>query len=568
MIRGVPRRMAPMWAKHVTWVVVAAGLVGAAAGGCKKKRAGKVESRRTVADAGPEAAVDPLFPHTAVRRLRAEPPRQDLPLPSTLDELAAMREGDPRFPAAQVVEDLLCLGDAGTRERLGSALARTSAAETARVVGAYADMERYCSDACTWAVAALPAAKAAERQLLYHLISRCPGAEIDTLMAADDVPAVALVRRIMNSDQDPVPFSARLLAATHSLVLANDPSAGDAIRMLAWTLDPRAAAELLALHAQVSDAALRDDLAAELSAFPDHAGARAVNRPFCAAHADDHRCKEPHTRPAPATGEPQRSVADAEACLARGETDSYDLAECLTFLARKDRARAVAAARKLASDPRVKDRLAEVVHALDRFPAEGALRARLAELGLLGSRTPPSDEAPQTTAEWLRATGRSTSFDVETGMFPNQHDSLLRTTLAPLTGDALAGVVFGETPPRDHDGGSYVLQAWMDGWRYSASAENLGDWYDVGAVLGLMNHLLAERGRDLRCLTLPTGDQTTTVACGPAAGLKAALREGLLASDDPDSARAAGKAFEDKVFEQLQKEGGGTIERDVPLGAP
>jgi len=216
----------------------------------------------------------------------------------------------------------------------------------------------------------------------------------------------------------------------------------------------------------------------------------------------------------------------------------------------------------------VQDRLAELVHALDRFPAEGALRTRLAELGLLGAGTPPKDEEPQTAAEWLRATGRSTSFDVETGMFPNQHDSLLRTTLAPLTGDALAGVVFGETPPRDHDVGSYGLQAWMDGWRYSATAENLGDWYDVGAVLGLLNHLLAARGRDLRCLTLPTGDQTAIVACGPVAGLKTALRGRLLASDDPDSARATGKAFEDKVFEQLQKEGGGTVERNVPLGAP
>ncbi len=57
--------MAPMWAKHVTWVVVAAGLVGAAAGGCKKKRqAGKVESPRKVAEAGVEVAEDPLFPHT------------------------------------------------------------------------------------------------------------------------------------------------------------------------------------------------------------------------------------------------------------------------------------------------------------------------------------------------------------------------------------------------------------------------------------------------------------------------------------------------------------------------
>jgi hypothetical protein len=71
-------------------------------------------------------------------------------------------------------------------------------------------------------------------------------------------------------------------------------------------------------------------------------------------------------------------------------------------------------------------------------------------------------------------------FDVETGMFPNGHDSLLRN-LARLTSPALDAAVFEEIAPSD-DVGPYELRAYLKGKKYSIKANNLGDWYDVDAA--------------------------------------------------------------------------------------
>jgi hypothetical protein len=83
----------------------------------------------------------------------------------------------------------------------------------------------------------------------------------------------------------------------------------------------------------------------------------------------------------------------------------------------------------------------------------------------------------------LAEAGLVTGFDVETGVFPNEHDSLMRD-LAWLTGDALHGAVFEEIPP-DFDPksadaaeeGPYRLSVYLGGKRYRIDAENRGDWY-------------------------------------------------------------------------------------------
>lgn len=180
-------------------------------------------------------------------------------------------------------------------------------------------------------------------------------------------------------------------------------------------------------------------------------------------------------------------------------------------------------------------------------PAVEAMRAKLEEAGfgtLAGGDWSDIDEDSVRPESVLRGAGLLVWFDVETGSFPNQHDGLLRELAVAAAGD-LAGVVFEEIPPDEDDAGErYVLNAYADGKRWSITAENYGDWYDVDAMLRLGNALLRDRGSDRRMLLLASEDQTAEVVVAPRAALGAALRKGLLYAGDPAVAREAGQAFE------------------------
>src|SRR5690606_19384187 len=132
----------------------------------------------------------------------------------------------------------------------------------------------------------------------------------------------------------------------------------------------------------------------------------------------------------------------------------------------------------------------------------------LRDLGFVLDRTNMGLEAkPITVEDVLFARGRTEWFDAETGTFPNAHDALL-AELAALASPVLDDVIFEEIPPAESemDDGPYRLHAYADGKRYALRAENHGDWYDVHAVIGLVNALLVARNSDIRLVVLPTGD--------------------------------------------------------------
>src|SRR4030095_11653606 len=92
----------------------------------------------------------------------------------------------------------------------------------------------------------------------------------------------------------------------------------------------------------------------------------------------------------------------------------------------------------------------------------------------------------------LMSAGLAHWFDVETGAFPNGHDSLMRS-LALLVAPTLQDAVFEEkAPPGDGEDDSipYELTAYAGGKRYRAQAANHGDWYDVVTVLRVMNRVM------------------------------------------------------------------------------
>lgn len=179
------------------------------------------------------------------------------------------------------------------------------------------------------------------------------------------------------------------------------------------------------------------------------------------------------------------------------------------------------------------------------------LRARAVQLQSLGFRKVKPDALGEVEGRdavaILESAGHAYWFDVETGLFPNEHDGLLRA-LADLVSPAIDGATFEEIAP-PNDEGPYQLIARMDGRVYRVPAENLGDWYDVTAVLRLLDTLIAARRADARLVVLDTQDQTAIVVGGSRKAVGDALRLGLIRSGDADEPAAAGKAFEAEVLQ-------------------
>jgi hypothetical protein len=104
--------------------------------------------------------------------------------------------------------------------------------------------------------------------------------------------------------------------------------------------------------------------------------------------------------------------------------------------------------------------------------------------------------------------------------------------------------------------------------RAGLAAENRGDWYDVEAVVGLLNALLVARKSDTRLGMLQTGDQSVLVVAGPASGLESLADAGLLDVGDPHEPERVGKRAEDSAVQALQKDGHEEIHRDVSVSTP
>ena len=226
----------------------------------------------------------------------------------------------------------------------------------------------------------------------------------------------------------------------------------------------------------------------------------------------------------------------------------------------KGRALAVAACKRIPKDPMCQPAQTFDVTPIAESPpvARDAITKRIAQLRDMGfskvekiePTRPDSDDATQI----LLLAGYGTGFDVETGMYPNHHDSLMRE-LAELVAPELKDAVFEERAPSIEDESEpYELTVYAGGKRFRTMAENLGDWYDVGAVLDLLNAVMSDRKAADKFVVLDTGDQTAIVLAAPAPALAKAVDAGLIEAGDPAQAEKLGKEFEDRVIESLHKE--------------
>lgn len=247
--------------------------------------------------------------------------------------------------------------------------------------------------------------------------------------------------------------------------------------------------------------------------------------------------------------QPGKCVAAGPA-LADGVPEvTAQVADCLRALARTDRPEAVRQAQALLRGgikPNTGLRLAPLARALVAFPEEGQFKAYLAGLGVLaGKGTEVSMENPLTADDYLRLQGRLHDFDVETGTFPNGHNWLL-AHLAALADSGLNKATFEETPPADaeSDEQPYLLKGRVGGRTWQVQARNFGDWYDVGAVLTLLNRMAEEGAYPERFIVLDPNDQTAQIVAINAAALRELMAKGLLEMPSADLARTLGKEFE------------------------
>jgi hypothetical protein len=339
------------------------------------------------------------------------------------------------------------------------------------------------------------------RAWAYRGLATCEDPALAEMFARDDAPDQAVIDWYFERmDGQPPPFTERLAKAASGVAAGgNDHQAREIGFALAHTADERAVTALIALQETIADPVRRALVALGMLEHPSPAG-RELGRAACAQLADrrDPMCDR---------GDPP-------------------------------------------------DRPAEVTAQTPLAPLDPAIATRLTDLGF-----PPRAD-PEATMDLLPgvdgaliARGYASEFDTETDQFPNEHDGLM-ADLAFLVRPELDAALFEEiAPSADDPDGSYLLRAYVGGKRYEVDAVNLGDWYDLGAVVGLLNAVLVTRGSDWRLVTLRTGGQGARVLAGREHDLRALVDAGMITLGRPDAAMDIGKDGERRVFEQLEREG-------------
>jgi hypothetical protein len=553
------------------------------AAGCKKRRAAS-RSGHPVAERVPDRLV---ISYARVRRTRAEPPARfaaALPLPRQWARFGS----DQRFPPREHVADLIAAGDPDMQARWMAALrAAVQQGATEKVLRkTWGELLRFhtapglCAFAARHAVGAEPAPI---RAFFWELLPECEGPAVAGLFARPDAPGRALLA-FANEQQlreRPGPAFSKAMAAAADEIIAGGDDELEA-RVTAFSLaqlgDPKAVEQLLRLHGSVKNSKRRHDIAMALSTVQKNPRAQAIAKAACAADRTDPVCS-PSELPAPlpvaksldalATTEQVDVVATIdkregpevtaalEACAERNPT-VHVRRTCLEKLEARDWARASRLAGRV--DPGDDPDFRELRARLARYPSAAAFVVRV-NAANLEAKLDGEGKAPGSVREILLQSNRMHSFDTETDQFPNEHDSLLRT-LAAIAGPRFPKVVFEEIAPGSdrkvkidseedpsEDEGPYTLVAYAGGQRLEATAQNLGDWYDVATVMGLLNVIARDAGIDVRFAALATTDQSSHVVALSESALRAFAKEGLLVFDaSADQGRALGREYEEKAL--------------------
>jgi hypothetical protein len=229
--------------------------------------------------------------------------------------------------------------------------------------------------------------------------------------------------------------------------------------------------------------------------------------------------------------------------------------------------RAASVTRQKAADVCVRHKVltrAEADAALAALAARDQASARADGYGdEAGAGDEPVDEVPAL----LHAARRFAAFDVETGMLPNRHDRLILELAEASAGqfkpEAAVERYVADKPPREaakgvivedgeEESGTYTVQFIHAGRLYRFNPRNLGDWYDLSAVLVAVNRAVADAGASAQFVPLASDGQIAELVFSDPAALRAAAPElGLKPGTDADDARRQGKAYEESAIKRL-----------------
>ena len=439
------------------------------------------------------------------------PTRYFAALPSTLSEINLWAEGSNRYPPTAHVVDSLLAGNPQMLAKLSWASQRVPAAEREQWAIQWSKLFRFETGTaafCNPARQIIYGPPTTLRRALVHAFVEGGCAKTgdrETILRAD-TPAATIVEyyspwRHENPDDNQPEFDPRLTRAARLMIFTGDSSdARQAAFIMVEQKDPRAEAALLAIYPAIKDEKLRDQVALAFLRGKSVAG-KSLASETCQRLKSDPACS-------PANAFNPKDFAAA-----------YD-------------------------EPPVPD-LSKVKARIKALKAMGF--AKVAKVDPMSAKTLSAEVI-------LDLAGYLYSFDVETGLFPNHHDSLMRR-LAALVEPSLNGAVFEETPPTlegDEKGAPYQIRLFVGGKQYETQAENLDDWYDVTAVLRLLNTALTDRRSDQRFFPLVTTDQTLNIVGAPKLAIAQAVVAGLIKAGDERQAEKLGKDFENQLREKLK----------------
>jgi hypothetical protein len=432
------------------------------------------------------------------------PARYNASLPTTIEEMNSWSEGNAKFPPLQHVVDNLAFGQPSMFRRLVSASRLVSTKQQAAWSNRWYDLLEFQSvskEFCNMAMPHVEGQPSAMRTVVIGSFARdCAKPKDRESILRNDTPSRVVLDYFSSykgpaSKGDDVSYNDRLSVAAEDVILnGQNHEARDAAFVLIDQKDSRAETALLSIYRQL----------------PAGERKQAVGFAFARARS------------------PEGKRIGQEVCVQKKEDSICSNSDHLAGF-------------EAAEDP-PKPSLAEIQSMTGRLLAMG-----FSKVSSINPKTANSASAEVI----LLDAGYGYGFDVETGIFPNQHDSLLRN-LARLVSPALDAAIFEEIAPKD-DVGPYELRAYLKGRRYRISAKNLEDWYDVSAALKLLEFMMADQKAPFSLVPLPTNDQTLIVIGGPKAALEQALKDKLIARGDVGRAEELGKGFERDVLKTLPK---------------
>jgi hypothetical protein len=390
-----------------------------------------------------EVEKKPARPNIAIEVTPAPvPARYAAPLPHTLAGLEAWSKGDPALAPRLHVIDSILLGDPEWLQRFDAAATQVSKSEAAAFAlrwNSLFGLQPGNAEFCTGVRAIVAGAPGNTRAaLIAPFVMGCATAADAPLVLRADTPSVVVVKYYdpwsgMIGGKKALKYHPRLAQAVRE-VIEEDSEHHYETRNAAFTLsrlqDPAADAALLDIRASLGNSARADEIGFAFANSKNPAG-QALFRATCERRPKDPICAQ----------ETRNWLDAAEA--AAGDADQKVSRE-------------------------------EAKARLDALRAMGFEKI---------ARLDPAGVADIDAQSLLLEAGQAYWFDVETGTVPNLHDSLLRH-LARLPEPSLRDVVFEEVAPDvDSESDPYRLIAYANGRRYATEALNLGDWYDVDALL-------------------------------------------------------------------------------------